>query len=512
LRRLLSSYSAIAGVVGVLSFIFRVPFLFRYDLHFGGDAAICYLMALRITEGDRPFYFYGQDYQGAPEAYAAALLLKIIGPSIPVAALISLLEWSLAAGIGAYLALRGTNVRIGTVCGLAIVLGVPFTLHYVTVPYWGYAGSLLIGMLLLLQAFFIVEHGPSIRRFLIFGGTAGLGLYVGKQCIPAAIAAVIVMAVSKWPPAKRPIPSWPALGAAAIAGFLVGYSPEIWYRLHVLETRSFVATSDPLRLWENAKFTLASIPAYFNGQPVSRIPHGTNFFGHFFSHLPDSSVYPAGLLDWLSALLAFGAMTLVLGAVWTSRKNAPLLLLSMLVLINLAAVVFSNDTNGLFLSARRYLFPSAIAFSIWGGILVAVAVQDKRRWIRAAGLALGLSFAAKVVADEYTLLRSPDELSELRQIAAQLTDAGLLYGIASGHADELVAITNQRLTIVSLIYERIPEYEDIVSRSDRIAMIDLKATPAADAFVWHGATYDISGPSHESEILRWTPYRKRTEN
>src|SRR5262249_44584868 len=149
---LASSPGAIAWSAGVLAFVVRLPFLFRYDLHFGGDSATCYLMALRITEGDRPLYFYGQDYQGATEAYVAALLLRLFGPSIPLAAVVSLLEWSLAVACGTYLAVRGTTKLWGTLAGFVAAIGVPYTLHYVTVPYWGYPSGLLVAMLLPLQA------------------------------------------------------------------------------------------------------------------------------------------------------------------------------------------------------------------------------------------------------------------------------------------------------------------------------------------------------------------------
>jgi hypothetical protein len=55
----------IGVIFGLLSFLLRIPFLFRYDLHYGGDPAIGYLMELRILQGDRPLYFYAQDYMGA---------------------------------------------------------------------------------------------------------------------------------------------------------------------------------------------------------------------------------------------------------------------------------------------------------------------------------------------------------------------------------------------------------------------------------------------------------------
>ena len=213
---LLPGAGTIAWTAGALAFLLRVSFLFRYDLHFGGDSATCYLMALRIAQGDRPLYFYGQDYQGAPEAYLAAGLFRVFGPSIPLAGAVSLLEWSLAVVCGTYLAVRGTTRGAEALAGLVAAVGVPYTLHYATVPYWGYPAGLLAALLLPLEALFILERGPSPGRFFLLGLTLGLGWYTAKQCLPArgrgaagvgcAALAGLVAALRTAPVLWRPLP------------------------------------------------------------------------------------------------------------------------------------------------------------------------------------------------------------------------------------------------------------------------------------------------------------------
>ena len=53
------------------------------------DTSTVGLMALRILkEGERPLFYYGQDYMGALEAYGAALLFALFGPTTTVLSLL----------------------------------------------------------------------------------------------------------------------------------------------------------------------------------------------------------------------------------------------------------------------------------------------------------------------------------------------------------------------------------------------------------------------------------------
>jgi hypothetical protein len=104
--------------------------------------------------------------------------------------------------------------------------------------------------------------------------------------------------------------------------------------------------------------------------------------------------------------------------------------------------------------------------------------------------------------------RSSAECAELRRMAVEMIDDGVRYGIASGQADELVALTNQRLKLVSLIYARIPEYVDLTATQDRIVVITENVTPVAPV-TWNGAVYEPAGITHKSEIMQWTVYQRR---
>jgi hypothetical protein len=504
--RLPTSPAAIAWAAGALAFLLRAPFLFRYDLHFAGDAATCYLMALRITQGDRPLYFYGQDYQGALEAYVTAALFWLFGPSIPLAGAVSLLEWSLAVVCGTYLAVRGAGKAAGSLAGLVAAVGVPCTLHYVTVPYWGYPSGLLLTMLLPLQAFFLLKRGPAPARSFLFGLALGLGWFTAKQCAPGVGAALLALALLRSPAwslrgALRPAPL-----AAALLGALVGYSPELWYRLHH-EHRSFSGLAGPLTVWANVKALACALPAYFDGQPIARAPEAT----YFFSHYDPGQVWPAGPAD----VLAWGgAFAVVLYAGWRLVRayrdsDPPLFLLGAVLAVNLAAVVVSSATDGDYLGARRYLYSSAVALSLWAGLLLAAVAGRGPWWWRGGALVLGALFLGRVAYHEAELLRAPDELRELSWAARDMREHGLDRGLAHfGYAYVINSLTDEQVIVASSDLERVPAYAAAAAAAGRLAVLERRYEPLRQKFSFEGSTYRLDGPPREAETFRWAPYRK----
>jgi hypothetical protein len=492
---------------GCLSFLLRLPFLFRYDLHFGGDSATCYLMALRILGGDRPLYFYGQDYQGAAEAYLAAGLFKIFGPSIPLAGTVSLMEWALAVGIGVYLLMLGTSKFHSIIGGLFAAVAVPYTLHYVAVPYWGYPGGLLLGMMALLPACFILEKGPTPSRFILLGLISGFGLFVGKQCVPGLTAAFLTLLILKskfWDWRKWKSPAW-TLSTAF--GFLIGYSPEIAYRLSHYSTRDFSGSATPVMIWNNFRNMLKSIPAFFDAQPISRSPEAVYYFIKDMHGL----IYPRSPLDIIYCVLGFWVLWFAFLRLRKSfnEKNTPLFLLTALLFINITAVIISRQTNGEFSNARRYLYSSAIVFSLFTGYFLADALLKNSKRIPILAACLGIVFIARVFIHEFFLLTSPNELREIRWVIADMKSQGFDRGLANwGTAYIADAMTNQQTIIAGNNGERIPEYTQKVSQADRIGVIGLKSESIEKDIIFGGKTYRQAGPPRENETFRWIPYQQ----
>jgi hypothetical protein len=500
------SPATIAWGAGILAFLVRVPFLFRYDLHFGGDSATCYLMALRILQGDRPFYFYGQDYQGALEAYVAAFLFRLFGPSIPLAGALSLLEWSLAVACGTYLAIRGTTRGWGALAGFVAAVGVPYTLHYVTVPYWGYPAGLLVAMLLPLQAFFILERGPSPGRFFLFGLTLGLGWYAGKQCFPgvgAALLALVTLRSPTWS-LRRALRIGP-LAAVAI-GFLVGYSPELWYRFHH-DHRSFGGVADVGTMLKSGGAMVVGLPAYFDGQPIARAPEGIHFFIHFRAEM----LVPADALDVLAWVIGSVVVVFAGASAWRAYRgnNAPLFLLGAILLVNIAAVIASQASGGDSWAPRRYLYSSAVVLSLWTGLLFAAGLHSGQRWLRVGALVLGIVFVGRAAYHQAAMLYAPDELSDIRWIIRDIREQGYDRGLAHwSNAYVVDALTDQDPLVAAFAGERIPEYSRIVAAAERLAVIELKSEPLEKEITFNEQTYRLDGPPREAQVFRWAPYRK----
>lgn len=497
----------IATFFGFLSFTFRIPFLFRYDLHFGGDSATCYLMALRILGGDRPLYFYGQDYQGAAEAYITAGLFKIFGPSIPLAGAVSLMEWSLAVGVGVYLLIRGTSKYHGIAGGLFAAVAVPYTLHYVVVPYWGYPGGLLLGMLALLPACSILGKGPTSFSFICLGFISGFGLFVGKQCIPGLAAAFIALFILKsyfWEWRKWKKPTW---SLSTGLGFLMGYSPELLYRFSHTSTRDFSGSATPVMIWNNFRNMLKSIPAYFDAQPISRSPEAVYYFIKDMHGL----IYPKSPLDILYCFIGFGVLYIAYEELKKSllKINPPLFLLSSLLFINITAVIISRQTNGEFSNARRYLYSSAIIFSLMAGFFLAENLLKNSKRTRMMAALLGILFIGRVFTHEYFLLTSPDELREIRWVVSDMKSQGYDRGLANwGYAYIIDALTDQQMVIAGNNGERIPAYAQEVSQSEKLGVIGLKTESIQKDIIFGGNNFEQSGAPRENETFRWIPYQQ----
>ena len=121
------------------------------------------IMALHIARGhDRPVFFYGQDYMGATEAYLAAALFRVFGPST-LALRLPLV--GLYAGFLAGVWALGRLLYGRKVTALALVtlaLGPEDVLYRQVAARGGYPETLLCGAVMLaLAAWLLVAGGPD---------------------------------------------------------------------------------------------------------------------------------------------------------------------------------------------------------------------------------------------------------------------------------------------------------------------------------------------------------------
>jgi hypothetical protein len=502
------SPKAIAAFFGGFTFLFRLPFVFRYDLFFGSDPGICYLMPWRVVHGDRPFYFYSETHQGATESYVTALLFKLFGPSIQLAAAQSLLIWSIAVALGVYLFIRSTSKFHGIFAGLVAAIGVPYTLIYVTVPYIGYPGSFLITILLLLQAFFILEKGHSPLRIFLFSFVIGSGLFIGKQCIPGIGAAFLAFLLFQTPTCN--IRKFLNLRLVLLAslGFLLGYSPEICYRVTHTYYRDFSGLATFKIIGKNIECLVKGLMAYFNANRFSRIP--TDIY--FYHSIPYGDVHPHTIFDFLFAamglaVLFFSYQTLKRSF---SEKNIGLFLLTSLIFVNIVAVVISATSIGNIFNVRRYLHVSAISLSLFTGYFFTFyLVKVKHKFLNWGLLLFGALFLIRTTYDEYSLLRLPNGLREFRWIIQDMKQRGFTRGISFYGPNYLInALSNEEIIIGGRDGDLIAEYPDLISQVDKIAVIGYKGDPIEDQVSFNGNNYKRIGEARLDELIRWVPYQK----
>jgi hypothetical protein len=494
---------------GLLTFLLRFPFLFRYDLFFGSDHAISYLTVLRILRGKHEFYFPGTDYHGTVEPYFTALLFKIFGPSLPLGAAVGLMEWSIAVGLGVFLLIRATTPFHGMIAGFIAAVGVPFTLIYVTEPFIGYPASFMITLLLLWEAYALLERGPSVFRFLFFGFTIGIGLYIAKQCVPGILASLLSLFLFHTPAWNiRHSLRFISMGALG-SGFIVGYLPEIWYRSHHPGYRSFSGLASPLVMARNFRESIIGSFAYFDAHPFSRVPEDI----YFCHSIPFKLIRPAGFLDALFVILMLAVILFAMNRMRFSYKNGnfPLFLLTSLFFINLLIVILSRESLGNIFNTRRYLHTSAISFSLLTGYFLLFFWGQSRTWMRWLILAVGVLFLFRCGYHQYALLKLPDRCQELRWVIRGMDEEGINCGLAWFGPNYIIpAITNERIIFTNRNRDwvPIPEYDELVRQSKRMALASYRDEPVEREITFEGNIYLLDGKVHKNELLWWAPYRK----
>lgn len=251
--------------------ILRFIILFWSQTHVTSDEAIEGLMGKHILEGRYfPFYFYGISYNAscAWEAYLAVVPFAIAGVTV-VALKIPIVLLSLVTLTLVYvLATRLYSIRVATWTALIFSLW-PGLLKWHFQPR-GYAFYFLFVPALVIL-FLIVESANNRRGrdFLWFGFACGLAFW-GMELLLITILALWALLVLR---RRFSIKSF----GAALAGFLIGYAPAIWWNLtHGMRNWHFVFAEKPeagglaarfgLQAWR--EIFLDEMPKFFSDDTV----------------------------------------------------------------------------------------------------------------------------------------------------------------------------------------------------------------------------------------------------
>jgi hypothetical protein len=226
------------------------------------------LMALHIAgRGDFPFFFYGQTYMGALQAYLGAVFFTLFGSSVFTLRLGLLLLFTLFL-VTMYLLLRLLYTPPFALVALALLdLGGPELLKPQLLGLGGYPETLLFGALgLLLATWLALGARADARRqprwlrlaaYAGFGLTLGLGWWSDPLVLPFIVAAALLLGVFCYRDLR-----WGGLAIVAL-GLVVGLLPQITYTIqHTADTGpTAVAAFQPQGVG-----TLAQLPASLAAQ------------------------------------------------------------------------------------------------------------------------------------------------------------------------------------------------------------------------------------------------------
>jgi 4-amino-4-deoxy-L-arabinose transferase-like glycosyltransferase len=178
----------------VLAVALRAAWLVADAVPFNGDEAVVGLMAKHILQnGERPTFFYGQDYSGALDAYLTAGMYALIGPRIMGGRLVQMTLFALYVVLVYALAGRATGDQwAALVSALIVAVSSPLLATYTLVSVGGYGESLVLGTLMLWLALRVTDDWADRWLAWLTLGVAGglafwtLGISV-VYLVPAAL-------------------------------------------------------------------------------------------------------------------------------------------------------------------------------------------------------------------------------------------------------------------------------------------------------------------------------------
>lgn len=196
----------------------RVAF---YTAPFGvpdSDEAVGGLMAQDVLKGHLTAFMWGQAYGGPLEAWLAAPVVGLFGPTWLGLRMVPILLVAATSVIVWRVGLRTTS-RNGAITAAALSWFFPSTLLWKTTHFHiFYASSMLLAMLTVLQVLRVHERSSSRGVFLL-GLLAGVGLWQSFQLMTIIPTAVIWLAIRR-PDVIRFLP-------AGLAGAVIGLVPVI---------------------------------------------------------------------------------------------------------------------------------------------------------------------------------------------------------------------------------------------------------------------------------------------
>ncbi|MBQ1072867.1 hypothetical protein KBX06_06790 [Micromonospora sp. C31] len=211
----------VLAVLAVLAGIgYRLGLLLHETPPTNSDEATMGLAALHISRGQEfPVWFYGQAYMGTLEAYLAAPVFALAGPSTLGLRLPTLALYAVFVVLAWRLTLRLTGDRWFALLVVALLaLGSDRVVKNQLIAGGGYPEMNAAGVALAVLAYDLAARRPGRRlpRWTAWGFLAGLMLWVDPLVLPyVAATGAVLLASCRWELRGR---AGALLGAAALVG------------------------------------------------------------------------------------------------------------------------------------------------------------------------------------------------------------------------------------------------------------------------------------------------------
>jgi hypothetical protein len=200
------------------------------------DQSIMGLMALHIADqGDHPVFFYGQHYMGSLEAFLAAPLFSLFGPST-FSLRIAVIFLFILFLISMYLLTRllfSKQLALATLILLSLGSSVMLQRELVTIG--GYQETIFFGSVSFLLATWLALSSSQVQprrnqrlRLVAYAGwglAVGLGIWSDFLILPFVLGAGLILVVFCW----REWQSWAIF--FLVLGFIVGAFPLLYANL-----------------------------------------------------------------------------------------------------------------------------------------------------------------------------------------------------------------------------------------------------------------------------------------
>ncbi|HLZ62073.1 MAG TPA: hypothetical protein VKR06_34440 [Ktedonosporobacter sp.] len=203
------------------------------------DEGIIGIMALHIAyQGAHPIFYYGQDYMGSLQAFIAAGLFHLFGPSLFTLRLGLLLLFTLFL-VSTYVLTRMLYSRSWALVTLILLgVGSSYVMTRELNAIGGYAETLTFGSLLFgLASGLVLTYQPlSSQRarfykrqtaYVAWGLIAGLGLWSDLVILPVVVMSGLVLLLFCWREFVRgPAP------LCLLTGLVIGAAPLIYFNIY----------------------------------------------------------------------------------------------------------------------------------------------------------------------------------------------------------------------------------------------------------------------------------------